>query len=158
MTECYTGSFSESIIAANAGSNITIRGNTLRGGYAGLIVDDPGTSAQVEGNLIEDQDFGCILVRLGANVIATGNDFRRPAQGGYLVYCSEFRAPGVPVAISMENNYWGYQYADLISRYIWDLNDDPDLNVLIDFDPFAGASVPANGESWGSLKALFLGR
>jgi len=30
--------------------------------------------------------------------------------------------------------------------------------VEIDYDPFAGESVPAEPETWGSVKAQYLGR
>lgn len=155
-TDCYTGSFSEPVVGINAGSIVTVRNNTIIGGWSGLTIDDPGTFVQIEGNLVAEQDYGCILLRLGATLVATANDFRRPFLGGYLIWCAEFRTSGSPVTISMENNYWNYQHADLISRYIWDFNDDPDLKVIIDFEPFAGGSVPAKEESWGSLKAMFL--
>ncbi|MFN2371225.1 MAG: right-handed parallel beta-helix repeat-containing protein [Candidatus Krumholzibacteriia bacterium] len=158
QADCLTGSSALIGVAVDGGSNVMIRDNTIRGGYSGLTVADAGTTVHLEGNLFEGHDYHNIQLKRGATLIASGNDFHKTAGiDRYLVWCYDYIG-GKPLVIAMENNFWGYPYADLIDRAIWDHNDDPNLMVLIDYDPFAGGSVPAKPESWGSLKAMFRDR
>jgi len=159
VAECYTGNMSWPCVVVTGIGHVTVINNVIAGGNIGISVSDPGASAVLQGNVVRNQDYHNVVLKLGATIAASGNDFQKAAGSDrYLVWCWYYPGGLEPIVINMENNYWGYAYADLIDRYIWDHNDDPNLMVLIDYDPFAGSSVPAREESWGSVKAMYLGR
>ncbi|MFN2371512.1 MAG: hypothetical protein ABR506_10235 [Candidatus Krumholzibacteriia bacterium] len=59
----------------------------------------------------------------------------------------------------MSNNYWGeHSNSAALDSLIYDGNDDPSINVIVDYEPIRTESVPVKKESLGGLKALFLGR
>ncbi len=61
----------------------------------------------------------------------------------------------------MENNYWqdgplsGIEEGWRIGLYVWDFNDDPNLGVIVDYDPFSSEPLPTEKEGFGSIKAMF---
>jgi len=158
QTDCYTGTLSIPCISVDGGSTVVVANNVIRGGRTGITVADQGTFVTMQGNLLEGHDLHNVQLQLGAQLVAHGNDFHKaPRSDCNLVQCYYYDG-SQPLRIDMENNFWGYAYAGLIDNYIWDYKDDPSLMVEVDYDPFAGGSVPSEDESWGSVKALYLGR
>ncbi len=51
--------------------------------------------------------------------------------------------------------HWGYGFSELIDDKILDFNDDPNLKVLIDYEPFSTVPVPTEKENFGDVKAMF---
>ena len=57
------------------------------------------------------------------------------------------------------NNYWfENSNAAALDSLIHDGNDDPNIHVIVNYDPIRTESAPVEEESLGGLKALFLGR
>ena len=53
------------------------------------------------------------------------------------------------------HNYWGVTDSTAIAALIWDHNDDPRINEIVNFMPFEGESTPTQETSWGAVKSLF---
>lgn len=61
--------------------------------------------------------------------------------------------------VDARENYWGTASADSIAAWIYDRNDDPDVNGYVDFQPFSPVPLPSEStKSMGGVKALFRGR
>jgi len=74
----------------------------------------------------------------------------------YVVICEETGVPpDPPIHYDFRNCYWGTDEPDSIQAWILDGNDDPDLNYIVDWEPFATESTPVEKTSLGDLKALF---
>ena len=63
-----------------------------------------------------------------------------------------------PGTASLANNYWGTTDEGYVSDRIHDAVDDPALDIIVEFLPMAGGSVPTENTGWGDLKATYLGR
>ncbi|MFN2370878.1 MAG: right-handed parallel beta-helix repeat-containing protein [Candidatus Krumholzibacteriia bacterium] len=128
VADCYTGNFSIPCLSVAYQSNVTIVDNVIRGGRTGITIGE--STAIAVGNIVEDQGLHNIQLQQGGRLEASSNDFRKAiGSDRFLVWCVDYPGGPQPVVINMENNYWGYAYADLIDRYIWDHNDDPSLMV-----------------------------
>jgi len=53
-------------------------------------------------------------------------------------------------------NFWGTADSNQIKAWIFDANDNPNLNhTHVDFTPFADQPIPSDDKSFGALKAIF---
>ena len=57
--------------------------------------------------------------------------------------------------LDLSGNYWGTTEADTISAWIWDGLDDPDINAVVEYEPFSLVPVETERRSMGSVKSLF---
>lgn len=55
----------------------------------------------------------------------------------------------------LENNYWGTAELDSIEAWIWNEDDDPDLNIKTYLEPFYDHPIPNETSSMGKMKSLF---
>ncbi len=66
---------------------------------------------------------------------------------------------GTSATLDFGNNYWfDNSNAAALDSLIYDGNDDPNIHVIVNYEPIRTSSVPTEKESLGELKALFLGR
>lgn len=66
---------------------------------------------------------------------------------------------GNSATIDMGGNYWSeHSNAAALDSLIYDGNDDPNIHVIVNYEPIRMESMPAEKKSLGGLKALFLGR
>jgi hypothetical protein len=149
-------------MVVNGGGSATIRGNHFSGGYSMLTVSGDSTFALLEDNLLGPPEGDSILIKTGARLEAHGNDFIKAYGGGhYFVNCIQYPGSGEPTILNMENNSWSqdtmppYTWPEAMSGYIWDYDDDPELKVLIDFEPFSTDLLPTEKKSLGGLRAMF---
>jgi hypothetical protein len=56
--------------------------------------------------------------------------------------------------VNAENNWWGSSDEEDIAREILDSNDNPDLHVTIDYDPW-WTQQPVKDATWTRIKSLF---
>jgi hypothetical protein len=99
--------------------------------------------------------------------------FRASFSGSMLVQaCDVQGTPGVPLIVStydypegnsatidMGGNYWSeHSNAAALDSLIYDGNDDPNIHVIVNYEPIRTESMPAEKKSLGGIKALFLGR
>jgi hypothetical protein len=66
---------------------------------------------------------------------------------------------GNTATIDLGYNYW-YENSNsaALDSLIYDGNDDPNIHVIVNYEPIRTESVPVKKKSLGDLKALFLGR
>jgi len=55
----------------------------------------------------------------------------------------------------LENNYWGTTERDSIDAWIWNEDDDSEINIITHIDPFYDHAIPNKKSSMGSMKSLF---
>ena len=87
------------------------------------------------------------------------NDFRITDESAlYVRVLSGGEGGAPPVTADLANNYWGTTDAVYVADRIHDAVDDPALDMIVEFLPMAGGSVPTENTGWGDLKAAYLGR
>ncbi len=57
--------------------------------------------------------------------------------------------------LDFTGNYWGTTEADTIAEWIWDGNDNPEINGIVDFEPFSPIPVSSEKKSMGDIKRMF---
>jgi hypothetical protein len=62
--------------------------------------------------------------------------------------------PEPHTVVNAEQNWWGSSDEAYIAQEIRDSNDDPDLHITIDYDPW-WTEQPVEKASWARVKALF---
>ena len=60
-----------------------------------------------------------------------------------------------PLALDFTNNYWGTTEADSIAAWIWDENDDSNVEGEVIFEPFSPVPLPDEKKSLGDVKRMF---
>ncbi|MFH2051192.1 MAG: right-handed parallel beta-helix repeat-containing protein, partial [bacterium] len=124
----------------------------INGAVYGLIVD--GTmGGQVIGDnvVIENTTTAAIILSADAPVSITHSHIL-PASG-LGVRCEGYW--GDFQTLDFTGNYWGTTDPDSIAAMINDQNDDPALQCIVQFEPFADGPVSAEKKSMGSFKSMF---
>ncbi len=93
-----------------------------------------------------------------ASVSAHNNDIQAGV-GATRIISTLGYPDGTSATLDFGNNYWfenGTPAA--LDSLIYDGNDDPNIHVIVNYEPIRTSSVPTETESLGDLKALYLGR
>lgn len=59
------------------------------------------------------------------------------------------------VHYDMRNNWWGTDNPDSIRAWIYDADDNPEYDYVIDWEPYTGQPVGEEKKSLGGVKAMF---
>ena len=102
------------------------------------------------GNIISNPDHAAILIHK-ADVILNDNHIFTTT--GYAIECM----PDFPAdwTLDLRNNWWGVSDADSVASLIYDGNDSPDIDILVDYLPYRDGQVSNESMGWGELKRLF---
>ena len=73
---------------------------------------------------------------------------------GPAVKLSGFIDPPAEI-LDFSNNYWGTTEADSIAAWIWDENDDSNVEGEVVFEPFSPVPLPDEKKSLGDVKRMF---
>ena len=126
-------------------------GNDFHGNFSSIYVDS-GSQVTATGNVFTGgQGLATIYVSTASTVQLNGNHILK--DGTLAVELRWFF--NSLVTQDMTNNYWGTTDVDSIASWIQDVNDDPAIHSIVDFEPIAEEPLPTERSSWGSLKALF---
>jgi hypothetical protein len=83
------------------------------------------------------------------------NHFLRETDTTWWVRTSTYWPLPNPRIIKLENNYWGTTDTALLGQWIYDGNDNPDVDIFMDYLPLADGPVQTESTTWGAVKALF---
>jgi len=131
-------------------SYLSLTGNQIEGGLYTLYVDSECLVTGTE-NVLGGASFRTIYsvycdLSLHGNHILNG--------GGWSVYADGYADPGV-VTLDLTDNYWGTTDGNQIAAWIRDMNDDPSVHCVVDYEPFANGPLGTEKKSWGELKTLY---
>lgn len=131
----------------------TITDNVFDGGTANIYFGLGANNAVCERNVFRGSRDSAVDVVSCTPRIRNNDIFKDRGRavilGGY---------PQLPdLFVDMTGNYWGTASADSISAWIVDGHDNvsPQMHGFVNFQPFSSVSVPTEGASLGSVKALF---
>jgi hypothetical protein len=136
---------------------VRIYDNIILGGEPNLDVSGPGTNAFVERNAFSWPGFANFYFHNFASVYAHDNHINRSSVLiDYIVYTTTY-TDAYPSTIDLGSNYW---FADgtipgRLDELIHDGNDDPSLNIIVNYEPVRSEPVPTEKPSFGGIKALF---
>jgi len=85
------------------------------------------------------------------------NHFLREGDDAWWIRTSTYYPLPEPHTIDLGNNYWGTTDTDLLDQWIYDGNDDEDVDVYIDYLPLADGPVRTESVTWGAVKSLYRG-
>jgi len=148
-------------ISVSDGDTIRIEDTVVEGGWRNVTADGSAghTVLIIERCAFRDPtwttnfDFG-----YNVTVEAHNNDIRAGAGVPYIVTAWGY-SEALGNYIDMGNNYWGeHSSAAALDSLIYDDNDDPSINVIVNYEPIRTEPTPMRRASLGGLKALFLGR
>ncbi len=83
------------------------------------------------------------------------NHFLRASETAWWVSTGDYYPLTEPRIINLENNYWGTTDTALIDQWIYDGNDNENVDVFIDYLPLADGPVQTESTTWGAVKTLF---
>ncbi len=110
-----------------------------------------GSDVSGSGNIVGGGSYATLRV-VGSSVSL--NDGHILNAGGWSVRTTTF--PGSPeITVDFTNNYWGTTEADSISAWILDGLDDPDIEAIVDFEPFSPVPLPTEQKSMSDIKRMF---
>ena len=135
---------------------VIVRGNVFRGGGANVSVVGSGSLVYAERNEFSGPTDWDTIFALGdrASLIAHNNHIRRIGDQ-YLVTTTSYRA-GNDAIINLGSNYWFDDGTPAqLDSLIHDGNDDPELHILVNYDPILTDPVAAEKQSFGSFKARY---
>lgn len=131
---------------------VTLNGVHIDGAAFGLMVDG-GVSGLVSGANVIIENTTTEAVSLAGDAIVTLNHSHILPVSGLGVRCAGYW--GDFQTLDFTGNYWGTTDPDSIAAMITDQNDDPALQCIVQFEPFADGPVPNEKRSMGSIKAMF---
>ena len=144
--------FSESdgVNVVSIGSHLQVSGCLFSSAYYAIY-------ANTRGYLIGRDNI--IPPGVGARVLISGTSFyfnhNHIIRGnGPAVEVRAFTTPR-PDALDFTNNYWGTTEADSIAAWIWDENDDSNVEGEVIFEPFSPVPLPDEKKSLGDVKRMF---
>jgi hypothetical protein len=146
-------SFTNVQVAAAAAAllaDLRLDRNVMTGGTEQIVVD---SSSHISGtqNTLNGGSYATVEFNGNCTADFHGNDILK--RGGWLVYADTYL--GAAFTIDLQNNYWGLTDAAAIAAAIRDGNDDPSIHAVVEFEPFAGGTVPTAQLSIGELKARY---
>lgn len=103
------------------------------------------------GNEMGPNDTGPTLSFANASAEFHGNHFQKSSQGTVDTYL--YSDPGF--SLDLTNNFWYTTESDSISAWIWDGVDDPEIQTIVQYEPFSLVPIPTERKSMGGLKSLF---
>jgi len=62
---------------------------------------------------------------------------------------------GPVTELDFSNNYWGTTNPELMDEGIWDLNDDPEIQMIVNYLPMADGPVSTKSMTLDQVKALY---
>jgi hypothetical protein len=89
------------------------------------------------------------------NTDIRANHFLRTSDTAWWVHTSFYHNSSNPYYIHLENNYWGTNDTALLDQWIYDGNDNDDIDLYVDYLPLADGPVQSEITTWGALKSLF---
>ena len=173
--EVYDCVFSDCLVAVNglANSNISVHDCIVTGGNIGVAIDNLGAGSGVIYNctitgqnrnsiyigLSDLSGYGNNLQSAGAYTIG-GNNFSASFHGNHIlkgtVGLIELHFYHLAdMGLDFTNNWWGIADADSIADWIHDGSDDPDIQALVRYEPFADGPVSTEQKGFGDMKRLF---
>jgi hypothetical protein len=137
-------------LGALGGSQLVVDHVFVNGGDVGVHV---GSGSTLTGTaLVVEQTLNAAVTVDGGSVVTLHGSHVLPASGR-AVSC--FGYSGALATLDFTDNWWGVTEPTAIEGLVWDVNDDPDVHCLIDYDPSAGAPMGTAAVNWGDLKASF---
>ncbi len=154
ISNCQMSGHSLYNVAISNGAQITLNDNFFGASFYGARFFN-GAVVTGSGNIFEGGELSAIWIEEGA-VVSLENNHILPGSA-YSVYVgSGDEYPDDPNDIlDFQNNYWGTTDEAEVAALIYDNNDQPECNVIIDFQPMADGPLPTEEMSFGSIKAMF---
>ena len=137
------------------GSSVLVKSNEINGGNSCVYVSGPGTNAILEDNILFGGSEATIRCSAQGSLIGQKNHIL-PSFGQYTVRVVSY-GEYYPATIDLRNNYWGTDDPDQVAEWIWDGNDDPDVQMIVDYLPISDGPMPNEDASWGDVKAMYRG-
>ena len=133
--------------------------NFIRGGNINLNVTGASTNVFLERNDISHPSYpgdANFYFHNNASVFAHDNHINRSSiMVDYVIYTTTYTESFSPT-IDMGSNYWFDDGTpERLDSLIHDGNDDPALNIIVNYEPIRTEPVPVEKKSLGGLKALF---
>ncbi|MBE0566091.1 MAG: right-handed parallel beta-helix repeat-containing protein [Krumholzibacteria bacterium] len=156
VADCIGGSYG---IAISECDTIRIEDSTIIGGLRNVTAGGAGTVLIAERNVFRDPTYRTNFdIGYEVTIIAHDNDIYAGAGMPYVVEVCCYPV-GTSATIDFGNNYWGeHSNTAALDSLIYDGDDDPNIHVIVNYEPIRTESVPVEKKSLGGLKALFLGR
>ena len=150
--EIYNCRFDNSVNVdiVSIGSHLCVNNCRLSAAYCAIIANTWGT-LMGQGNVVppgagERVRIGGTSFYFNGNHILHGD--------GPAVKLSGFIDPPAEI-LDFSNNYWGTTEADSIAAWIWDENDDSNVEGEVVFEPFSPVPLPDEKKSLGDVKRMF---
>ncbi len=138
-----------------SGSEMSLFNNRHFSGEAHLQSGPGSLIAGSNNQFLElDEDDGIYTLYTIGGILDLHESHIFKSHAEYTVFNMTLNLPDIRYQ-HMENNYWGTAELDSIEAWIWNEDDDPDLNVKTYLEPFYDHPIPNKKSSMGKMKSLF---
>ena len=136
-------------------SQVSIVGNEISGGWYNLRASGVGVSISLLDNVLSGGQEYTIKCTSYASISGHNNHILL-GDSQYAVRLFAYSS-AYPASVDLRNNYWGTTDPDEVADMIYDGNDDPFVEMVVDYLPIADGPLPTEETTWGGLKALYKG-
>ena len=119
---------------------------------AQLVLFDRGTQVTGRHLVLAGGTVYTVSAEAGASLILRDCDILNGGGQGTVLAADN---PLTGAVVDLRECYWGTTDSTQIAAWIYDGNDDPQMNVKVQFMPFRTSTTPARQQSVGGLKAWF---
>ena len=135
---------------------VAIVGNEISGGWYNICASGTNVTIDLVDNILLGAKDFTIKCTSYASISGHGNHILL-GDGHFAVRLFAY-GNAHPASVDLRNNYWGTDDPEQIAAWIMDGNDDPFVDMVVDYLPFSDVPLPAEATTWSDLKALYKGR
>jgi hypothetical protein len=159
IKQCTFNDFSNYGIALDGCGAVVVEDNTITqiGDFAsvGIMVAYTADSLTMRRNIVVSDTWVLnIFARIQSGEIRD-NHFIREEENSWWVFTEDYFPLPEPLIINLEHNYWGTTDTALLDQWIYDGNDNEDVDLFVDYLPLADGPVQTESTTWGAVKSLF---
>jgi parallel beta-helix repeat protein len=135
---------------------VVVEDNTVSGlDFAGIGVLYTAESLTMRQNVVSSNTWVLYFnAQVGAGDVSN-NHFFRVGDTAYWVFVEDYYPLTIPRTVNLENNYWGTTDTALLDQWIYDGNDNEDVDIYVDYRPMLDGPVPTESTTWGAVKSMF---
>jgi Right handed beta helix region len=171
IAECQFNNPTGAGVQFSFGGSGVVRNCRMDGGNYGVIVTDNSTMELMDCD-IRNSIWSAVQVtfstlRGSGNILHGGAHYTLGVSSARLDFHGNHIMPGTEYSVKMHGynipdagvdltgNFWGTTDSAEIAAWIWDGNDDPIFQAVVQYEPFSAVPLPSESKTMSDIKNMF---